>query len=151
MDTITNYREAVKKMIGQYAKLRPSQGDICLDTIFDEVQDRYALMRVGWDSGRRVRDNLIYVTIHNGVIQVEYDGIEHGIFNDLVQSGIPQEDIVLISMSDEPFDWQKELAALRAEMKNHPFAKMSREEILAKLRQTREEVYEEVYGHRHEN
>jgi len=143
MDTITNYREAVKKTIGQYAKLHLSDGNIRLDTVFDEVQDRYALIQVGWDNGRRVNGNLIYVTIYNGVIQLEYDGIEHGIFNDLVKSGIPQEQIVL---TDEPFDWQKELEALRAEMKNHPFAKMSKEEVLAELRKTRERIAEEDYG-----
>ncbi len=94
MDTITNYRKIVKKTIERYAKLRPSHGDIRLDTVFDEVQDRYALMQVGWDRGRRVRGNLIYVTIRNGRVYVEYDGIEHGIINDLVKLGIPQKQIV---------------------------------------------------------
>ena len=102
MDTITNYREAVKKTIGRYAKLRPSHGDIRLDTVFDEVQDRYALMQVGWNRGRRVRGNLIYVILHNGRVYVEYDGIEHGIINDLIKLGIPQKQIVLTFMPDEP-------------------------------------------------
>ena len=38
----------------------------------------------------------------------------------------------------------------RQEMKNHPFANMSKADILAQLRQTREEIYEEEYGHRDE-
>jgi len=33
----------------------------------------------------------------------------------------------------------------------HPFAKMSKEEILGQLRKTREEVYDELYGDRHAN
>ncbi|MDM8520206.1 hypothetical protein QUF64_09170 [Anaerolineales bacterium HSG6] len=46
----------------------------------------------------------------------------------------------------EPFDWKKEMKAWREEMKNHPFAKMSKEEILAELRKTRERIAEEDYG-----
>lgn len=35
---------------------------------------------------------------------------------------------------------------LRASMRTHPFASMSREEVLAALRQTREEVARDLYG-----
>ena len=101
MDTSQNYREIVKKTIGRYAKLRPSHGNIRLDTVFDEAQGRYALMQVGWDRGRRVRGNLIYVTVADEQVQIEYDGIEHGIINDLVSAGIPQEQIVLTFIDDE--------------------------------------------------
>lgn len=34
--------------------------------ITDDTQNRYALMQVGWDRGRRVRGNLIYVTLSSG-------------------------------------------------------------------------------------
>ncbi|MDM8520209.1 hypothetical protein QUF64_09185 [Anaerolineales bacterium HSG6] len=67
-------------------------------------------------------------------------------------SGLPPlAQVAIVVIHPEPFDWKKEMKAWRQEMKKHPFAKMSKEEILAKLRQTREEVYEEVYGHRHAN
>ncbi|MEH1783757.1 MAG: XisI protein [Nostoc sp.] len=95
MDTSTTYREIVKQMIIQYSKLRPSHGDIRLDPIFDETHDRYALMQVGWDRGRRVRGNLIYVTLQNGKVYIEYDGIEHGITQDLIVMGVSPLDIVL--------------------------------------------------------
>ena len=38
-----------------------------------------------------------------------------------------------------------------AEMKRHPFSQMSKQEILVRLRQSREKIYEEDYGHRHED
>ena len=63
-------------------------------------------------------------------------------------SGLPPlTKVAIVVIHPEPFDWGKEMDAWRKEMQNHPFAKMSKEEILAKLRQTREEVYDEVYGH----
>jgi hypothetical protein len=64
-------------------------------------------------------------------------------------SGLPPSaQVAIVVIYPEPFAWQKEMEAWREEMQDHPFATMSRDEILAKLRQTREEVYEEVYGHR---
>ena len=71
-------------------------------------------------------------------------------------SGLPPLAQVVIVVIDpepapDPFDWKKEMDAWMLEMQDHPFAKMSREEVLAKLRQTREDVYDEVYGHRHAN
>ncbi len=95
MDTKKTYREAVKAVIGKYAKLRPSHGQIRLESVFDEDQERYALMQVGWDQGVRVRGNLIYVTINDDQVCIEYDGVEHGIVDDLVRLGIPRDKIVL--------------------------------------------------------
>ena len=95
MDTRTTYREIVKDVINRYARLRPSHGAIRLDTVFDEQQDHYALMQSGWDRGVRVRGNLIYITLRDDQVYIEYDGIERGIREDLIRRGIPQEDIVL--------------------------------------------------------
>lgn len=94
MDT-QDYRTAVKRVIETYAKFRPSHGNIRLDALFDDTHDRYALMQVGWDRGRRVRGNLIYITLQDGKVIVEYDGIEHGITDDLLQYGVAEQDIVL--------------------------------------------------------
>ena len=58
------------------------------------------IMQVGWDRGRRVRGNLIYITLQNGKVHIEYDGIEHGITDDLVNQGIPEQDIVLAFLSE---------------------------------------------------
>ena len=95
MDTSATNREIVKQVILQYAKLRPSHGDIRLDPVFDETRDRYALMQVGWDRGRRVRGNLIYITLQDGKVYIEYDGMECGITQNFIEQGIPENDIVL--------------------------------------------------------
>ena len=95
MDTKPTYREIVKDVMRKYARLRPSHGQIRLDTVFDEVQDHYALMQVGWDRGVRIRGNLIYVTLDNDLVRIEYDGIEHGLIDEFIKRGIPKEKIVL--------------------------------------------------------
>ena len=98
MDTCATYRTVVKDVISHYAKLRPSHGQIRLDTVFDEQQDHYALMQVGWDRGVRVRGNLIYVTLQNDKIFVEYDGIERGIIEEFIKRGVAKDKIVLPSL-----------------------------------------------------
>ena len=105
MDTNTSYRDIVKDVIRKYAQLRPSHGDIRLDTIFDEQQGHYALMQSGWDRGVRVRGNLIYVILRGDKVYIEYDGIEQSIRHDLINRGIPEDKIVLAFLS--PIDEQE--------------------------------------------
>ena len=95
-----NHRIAVKRVIETYARFHPSHGKIRLDTVFDEIHDRYALMQAGWDRGRRVRGNLIYITLQDGKVVVEYDGIEHGITDDLIRHGVEEKDIVLACLEE---------------------------------------------------
>ncbi len=67
-------------------------------------------------------------------------------------SGLPPFTEVAIVVINKPkrLDWQERMKKLMQDIsENHPFAKMSREEILKRLRQTREEVYDELYGDRH--
>lgn len=99
MDTPTSYRKIVKDVINKYAQLRPSHGDIRLDTIFDERQDHYALMQSGWDRGVRVRGNLIYVTLREDKVNIEYDGTENGIADELIRRGIPKNKIIFAFLS----------------------------------------------------
>ncbi|OQY44374.1 MAG: hypothetical protein B6242_12830 [Anaerolineaceae bacterium 4572_78] len=68
-------------------------------------------------------------------------------------SGLPPlAKIAVVVIDPEPFDWQYEMEKWMQDIrKRHSFAKMTKEEILVKLHQTREEVYEEDYGYRHAN
>jgi hypothetical protein len=98
----TTYRDVLKQIILHYAAMRPSHGDIQLDAVFDETRDRYALMQAGWDRERRVSGDLLYVTLRDHKVYLEYDGIGYGITDDLVAGGIPEQDIVLAYLPDAP-------------------------------------------------
>lgn len=102
MDQSLAASEIIKQVIEHYAQFQPSHGKIRLETIFDDHQGRYALMQTGWDRDRRIRGNLIYVVLEQEMIRIEYDGMEHGIFYDLVKKGVSPERIVLAYLPDCP-------------------------------------------------
>jgi uncharacterized protein (DUF885 family) len=68
-------------------------------------------------------------------------------------SGLPAlAKVAIVVVYPEPQDIQQEMKQLmHAIRQDHPFMNMSKEEILLKLRQTREEVCEELYGGMYED
>ncbi len=76
-------------------------------------------------------------------------------FNEIVSnegvitlSGLPAyKKVEIVVMHPEPYDFQEEMKRWMDDLsQRHPFAKMSKEEVLKRLRQTREKVYDELYG-----
>lgn len=100
MDNIERYREIVKDILGGYAQIKPANGDITRQTIFDRERDRYQLVNTGWENRRRIYGCLMHLDIaSDGKIWIQYDGTEEGIANELVARGIPKEKIVLAYQS----------------------------------------------------
>lgn len=65
MDSTIQLSNAVKEVINRYAQLKPSHGDIRLDTVFDDEQKRYALMQVGCDRIRLLNGQIETVHMSN--------------------------------------------------------------------------------------
>jgi len=103
MDTMNNYSNIIKRILLKYAQMRPSHGNIRLEVVFDDIHQRYALMQVGWNRGQRVRGNLLYITLNNGQVWLEYDGIGYGISQELINQGIAEKDIILAYLPQEEF------------------------------------------------
>jgi len=57
---------------------------------------------------------------------------------------------IQLESTQQKHDLQNEMKIWFEEVrKEHPFANMSKEDVLVELRKTREEVYDELYGNRH--
>jgi hypothetical protein len=95
MAKLEQYRAYVKKLIKEYGAHKPSYGDIEVETVFDTEHDHYELISVGWHDEERVRGAVLHIDIKNGKIWIQHDGTERGVANDLVEWGVPKEDIVL--------------------------------------------------------
>jgi len=95
MDNIDQYRVIIREIIEEYAQYKPSIGDIRVETIFDETKDHYALMHTGWTGIYRVDGSVIHIDIHGDKVWLEHDGTNADIADQLVEAGIPRQQIVL--------------------------------------------------------
>ena len=95
MDKLANYRQIIQKTVTYHAQNVPSHGQIKSIPIIDMIHDNYLLMDIGWNNKKRVHDVICHLRIEEGKIWIEWDGIETGIAQDLIEAGIPKEDIVL--------------------------------------------------------
>jgi ketopantoate reductase len=66
------------------------------ETIFETKSDRYQLVNVGWkDDSTRIYGCVLHVDIKDGKIWVQHDGTEEAIAEQLVERGVPKQEIVL--------------------------------------------------------
>ncbi len=97
MDKLNHYRDLIKKILTEYyewASNTPRAGiEECL--AFDEVREHYFWFHIGWDGKHRVQGVMVYLRIRDEKIWVEEDWTKQGIVNDLLEAGVPHEDIVL--------------------------------------------------------
>jgi hypothetical protein len=95
MDRVERYREIVRRLIEEYARYKPSHGEIETEAITDRDHDHYEVMHVGWDGVRRVHGSVVHVDIIDGKVWIQYDGTSCPVADELIAAGIPREDSVL--------------------------------------------------------
>lgn len=95
MNKLDHYREIVTRLIQEYASYKPSHGKIETEAVVDRDRDHYEVMHVGWDGVRRVHGAVVHIDIHDGKVWIQYDGTSRPVAEELVEAGIPREDIVL--------------------------------------------------------
>jgi len=97
VDKLTHYRVLIKRLLSQYAELinQHPKPDLDVDVAFDEEHDHYMLLKMGWTPQGRVRGATLHVRLRAGKFWIEEDWTEEGIATDLLQAGVPNEDIVL--------------------------------------------------------
>jgi hypothetical protein len=95
MAALDTYRQIIETILSEYTKIPYAYGDIKTEAVFDRNNDRYLLMNVGWDKGKRIHGSLVHIDIVNGKVWIQRDGTEQGVAKELVKAGIPKDHIVL--------------------------------------------------------
>jgi XisI protein len=95
MDTLETYRRIIKDVLIPYTQIPYSHGDMVCKPIFDNENDSYLLVTVGWDGIKRIHGCLVHLDIIDGKIWVQRDDTEDGVTYELVDAGIPKDKIVL--------------------------------------------------------
>ena len=97
MDRLNHYRTLIKQILQRHANLMNSQpvpGEE-VDCVFDEQRDHYLLLKYGWPRGKHTHYTKLHVRIAENKIWIEEDMTEDGVGNELVEAGVPREDILL--------------------------------------------------------
>jgi hypothetical protein len=94
---LTHYRQIIQEILTRYVNLINQHPKPDRETIvaFDEEHDHYFLHTIGWQDTRRIWHTTAYVRLREGKFWIEIDWLENGIANDLIEAGVPKEDIVL--------------------------------------------------------
>lgn len=95
MDSLSHYRQIVRDLIYEYAKYKPSHGQIETEAIVNLDTDHYEVMHVGWDGQRRVHGCVVHIDIIQGKIWIQHDGTNRPVAEELLEAGVPKEDIIL--------------------------------------------------------
>ena len=93
--TVTRYREIVQRLIEEYARYKPSHGEIDTEIVIDPERNHYELLHVGFDGPRRVHGTVLHVDIRGEKIWIQYDGTDRPLAEELVRAGVPREAVVL--------------------------------------------------------
>ncbi|MBW4485552.1 MAG: XisI protein [Tildeniella torsiva UHER 1998/13D] len=94
-DKLAHYQQIVQNILLNHAESKPAYGDIEVETIFDIQRNHYQIVHLGWQHERWVHHCVMHLDIRNDKIWIFHNSTEHDIAADLVDLGIPKQDIVL--------------------------------------------------------
>lgn len=95
MDKVVQYRKYVQTLLSQYAKDDSCNDAVEVQLMFDTERDHYQWMNVGWQGFERVYRCIIHLDIKDGRIWLQQNLTDQNPAEELVEMGVPREDIVL--------------------------------------------------------
>ncbi|KJH72253.1 XisI protein [Aliterella atlantica] len=94
MDKIDRYRTYVQQLLTRYAE-SDIDNTIEVQLILDAERDHYQWMNVGWHGLNRIYRCIMHFDIKDGKIWLQQNLTDQNPAEDLVEMGVPREDIVL--------------------------------------------------------
>ena len=95
MGAMTNEVDIIKRLLREYAAIKPSLGDIEVELVFDDERGHYELMQCGWIGMRRVHGSVVHIDVRGDKGWIQHDGTNDHVAQRLMAEGIPQQRIVL--------------------------------------------------------
>ncbi len=95
MDKIAQYRKYVQSLLSSYAANDVLEPEVEVQLIFDTERDHYQWMNVGWQQFNRIYRCVIQIDIKDGKIWLQQNLTDQNPAEELVEMGVPREDIVL--------------------------------------------------------
>ena len=95
MGKVKIYRGYVQKLLAHHAQHYAACADMEVQRLYDTERDHYQVLLLGWEELHRVYECLLHIDIREGKIWIQEDRTESGLANELVDLGVPKDDIVL--------------------------------------------------------
>ena len=95
MDRVEMYRGYVQELLEHYAQRYPVCAGVEVQTLYDTERDHYQVLLLGWEGLHRVYECLLHVDIREGKVWIQEDRMEVGLACELMELGVPKDDIVL--------------------------------------------------------
>ncbi|KPA10735.1 XisI protein [Candidatus Magnetomorum sp. HK-1] len=95
MDKLSTYRAYIQNLLNKYKSYTPISKNIEVEIVSDIENDHYQLVHVGWNKNRRVYGCAFHIDIKHNKVWIQYNGTDRKIAEELVELGIPKDDIVL--------------------------------------------------------
>ena len=95
MDKLANYQQIIQQLLTDYAQSKPAYGEIEVELIFDTQRHHYQIVHLGWQHKRWIHHCVIHLDIRGEKIWIFCNSTEHDIAADLMELGVPSQDIVL--------------------------------------------------------
>ncbi|MDY6782753.1 MAG: XisI protein [Cyanobacteriota bacterium] len=94
-DKLEYYRACIQALLEEHSQYKSREQDVENELLFDSVRDRYQFMRVGWKGLQRVYYIILHFDIKEGKIWLQQNTTDVDVGQELLDMGIPKEDIVL--------------------------------------------------------
>lgn len=95
VDQLTRYQQILQQLVTRHAGYNPSHGRIETFSICDLMNDHYLLLAAGWDKTGRVHEVFFHARLKDSKIWIEWDGTDPSLTEELIEAGVPEEDIIL--------------------------------------------------------
>ncbi len=99
MDKVAKYRQNIQELLTELSKAKllgaEKADEFETQVIFDTKNDHYQLLHLGWQDQKRTYGVSIHIDIKNGKIWIQRNSTDIDIARELVQNGVPKNDIVL--------------------------------------------------------
>jgi XisI protein len=95
MDKLTHYRECIKAFLRKFAESMKNDSEIAVELIFDNENDHYLLLDIGWRKSHRIHDCIFHFDIKDGKIWLQENNTDLEIDEELEEMGISKDEIVV--------------------------------------------------------
>jgi len=94
MDT-PNYLDIIKYVLRRYAELLAAEDSVKAHLVFDDEHQSYVVVEIGWREKKYIYQPVIHLELHNNKVWIQQDYTEVGVADELMEAGIPAQQIVL--------------------------------------------------------